>query len=110
MRGCPWRWWLTGFAVLTSGSGSRWRLRLLPTSVFPKEDSGALSRLIARLVKTPEAVSRIAARSQEVALRDFSFDRMMERWVATLRQLHEQSLGEVIGQRTKSWSASRPGS
>jgi len=83
---------LAGCAVLTTGSGGAMEIATaadLP--LFPKEDSVALSRLIARLVKHPEEVSRIAARGQEVALRDFSFDRMMERWMATLRQLHAGS-------------------
>ena len=76
--------------------------------LFPKEDSAALSRLLVRLVADKEEVSRIAARGQEIALRDFSFDRMMQRWMTTLQELHERTLGKGAERRAASWSASRP--
>ena len=100
---------LAGCAVLTTGSGGALEIATaadLP--LFPKEDSAALSRLLVRLVADKEEVSRIAARGQEIALRDFSFDRMMERWITTLRQLHERALGEGPGRRAALSSASRP--
>jgi glycosyltransferase involved in cell wall biosynthesis len=90
-------------AVLTTGSGGALEIATpadLP--LFPKGDSVALSRLLARLVTHPEEVSRIAARGQEVALRDFSFDRMMKRWMTTLRQLHERTLARGAGWRAES--------
>jgi len=94
---------LAGCAVLTTGSGGALEIATpadLP--LFPKGDSVALSRLLARLVTHPEEVSRIAARGQEVALRDFSFDRRMKRWMTTLRQLHERTLsGGPNGIRTR---------
>jgi len=100
---------LAGCAVLTTGSGGAMEIATaadLP--LFPKEDAVALSRLLARLVTHPEEVSRIAARGQEIALRDFSFDRMMERWETTLRRLHERALREGAAQRAEACSASRP--
>lgn len=98
---------LAGCAVLTTGSGGAMEVATaarLP--LFPKEDSVALSRLLARLVTHSEEVYRIAAHGQEAALRDFSFDRMMERWIATLRQLHESARREGVGRRAD-WSAPR---
>ena len=91
---------LAGCAVLTTGSeGALAIATAADLPLFPKEDSAALSRLLVRLVADKEEVSRIAARGQEIALRDFSFDRMMERWITTLRQLHERTLGEGPGRR-----------
>jgi hypothetical protein len=77
---------------VTTGSGGAMEVATaarLP--LFAKEDSQGLGRLLARLVADPGEVWRLAAFGQEVALRDFSFDRMMDRWVTTLRQLHESS-------------------
>ena len=99
---------LAGCAVVTTGSGGAMEVATparLP--LFPKEDSVALGRLLAGLVTHPEEVSRIAAHGQEVALRDFSFDRMMERWSATLRWLHESALREEAGRRADSGPAAQ---
>jgi len=81
---------LAGCAVLTTGSGGAMEIAALADlPLFPKDDPTALSRLLTQLVNDRSEVSRIASRGQEVALREFSFDRMMERWTTTLRRLHE---------------------
>jgi spore coat protein SA len=80
---------LAGCAVVTTGSGGAMEVATaagLP--LFPKDDGLALSRILASLATRPDEVARLAARGQEVALRDFGFDTMMARWTATLRRLH----------------------
>ena len=97
---------LAGCAVITTGSGGAMEVATaadLP--LFPKEDAVALGRLIDRLVEDPAEVSRIAAHGQSIALRDFSFDRMMDRWTATLRRLHAQSPGAETGRSVAPASA-----
>jgi glycogen(starch) synthase len=92
---------LGGCAVVTTGSGGAMEVATAASlPLFPKEDSVALSGLLDRLVTHPDEVARIAAHGQEVALRDFSFDRMMERWSTTLHRLHESTLRERAGRRT----------
>jgi glycosyltransferase involved in cell wall biosynthesis len=79
---------LAGCAVLTTGSGGAETVAVaaeLPR--FPKGGSEDLGRLLAFLASDPEEVSRLAARGQLVALEEFSFDRMMERWIATLERI-----------------------
>jgi glycosyltransferase involved in cell wall biosynthesis len=80
---------LAGCAVVTTGSGGAMEVATaadLP--LFPKGDAGALSRLLETMAAHPEKVHELAARGQAAALRDFSFDRMMERWLVTLRRIH----------------------
>jgi len=62
--------------------------------------------MLTRFVTHPDEVARIAAHGQEVALRDFSFERMMERWIASLRQLHESALREGSGRVGRTQDAS----
>ena len=79
---------LAGCAVVTTGSGGAMEVATaadLP--LFPKGDAAALSRILASMVTHPEQVREIALRGQNVAVRDFSFDRMMERWLATLGRI-----------------------
>lgn len=63
---------------------------------FLKNDYSAPSQLLTRLVTESSEVSRIEVRGQHVALREFSFDRMMERWTNTLRQLHENKVAPHV--------------
>lgn len=80
---------LAGCAVLTTGSGGAMEIATLAElPLFPKNDSLALGRLITQLVTHREQVPEIGSRGQKVALREFSFDKMMERWSTTLQQLH----------------------
>jgi glycogen synthase len=84
---------LAGCAVVTTGSGGAMEVATaaeLP--LFPKEDAVALSRIVVRLASEPDEVARIAARGQSSAMSDFTLDRMMERWLATLQRLHDGSL------------------
>lgn len=79
---------LAGCAVLTTGSGGAMEIATLADlPLFPKDDARALSRLLAQLVTHREQVPRIAVRGQQIALQEFSFDRMIERWSATLQRL-----------------------
>jgi glycosyltransferase involved in cell wall biosynthesis len=79
---------LAGCAVVTTGSGGAMEVATaadLP--LFPKGDAAALSRILAFMAAHPEQVREVASRGQNVAVRDFSFDRMMERWLATLGRI-----------------------
>lgn len=79
---------LAGCAVLTAGSGGAMEIAALADlPLFPKNDSVALGTLLTQLLAHRSEVSRIASRGQQVALREFSFDRMMQRWTITLRRL-----------------------
>ena len=81
---------LAGCAVVTTGSGGAMEIaELADLPLFPNNDPVALSKLLTRLVTDRSEVTRVAARGQEVALREFGFNRMIERWIATLRRLHE---------------------
>jgi glycosyltransferase involved in cell wall biosynthesis len=83
---------LAGCAVVTTGSGGAMEIATaadLP--LFPKGDSAALARILTRLVTDRAEVTRIATCGQDVAVREFSLDRMLERWMATLRRLHEHA-------------------
>jgi glycosyltransferase involved in cell wall biosynthesis len=83
---------LAGCAVITTGSGGAMEVAApaaLP--LFPKNDATLLSELLTRLVADRRQVAEIALRGQQVALREFSFDRMMDRFQATLRRLHEST-------------------
>jgi glycosyltransferase involved in cell wall biosynthesis len=76
-----------GCAVIATGSGGAIEIADLP--IFPKDHPVALSRLIAKLVRDPELVSQIAERGQNVVLRKFTFERMMEDFCNTFRALSE---------------------
>ncbi len=79
-----------GCAVVTTGSGGAIEIAdLADLPIFPKDHPVALSRLIARLVRNPEAVSEIAKRGQDMVLRKFTFERMMQNFCNTLRALCE---------------------
>ena len=80
---------LSGCAVVTTGSGRAMEIAALADlPLFPKNDSLALSQILTQLVTHRERVPEIASRGQKVALQEFTFDKMMERWSATLQRLH----------------------
>jgi glycogen synthase len=80
-----------GCAVITTGSGGAIEIAdLADLPIFPKDHPIALSRLIAKLVRNPEAVSQIAKRGQDVVLRKFTFERMMNDFCNTFHALCEQ--------------------
>ncbi len=80
-----------GCAVITTGSGGAIEIAdLADLPLFPKDHPVALSRLIAKLTKDPELVYQIGRRGQEVALREFTFARMVERYCETLQRLCER--------------------
>ena len=80
---------LSGCAVVTTGSGGAMEIAALADlPLFPKNDSLALSQILTQLVTHRERVPEIASRGQKVALQEFTFDKMMERWSATLQRLH----------------------
>jgi glycosyltransferase involved in cell wall biosynthesis len=84
---------MAGCAVLTTGSGGALEIALaadLPR--FPPEDAAALRGLMARMVTDRTGLDRLAARAQEVALREFSFSRMLEKWNAALARVVEDPM------------------
>ena len=88
---------MAGCAVLTTGSGGALEIALaadLPR--FPAGDAGTLSRLVARLVTDRAELQRLAARAQEVAIQEFSFSRMIEKWNAALERVVESRKSSVV--------------
>lgn len=55
----------------------------------------ALSRILEEIITNRQALGRIAKRGQDVALREFTFDRMVQRFFDTLQML----CGERKGNR-----------
>ena len=101
---------LAGCAVATTGSGGAMEVATaaeLP--LFEKEDAVALSRIVARFVGQPDEVARVAARGQRAALSDFSFDHMMQRWLATLQRLHHTALHGHRGAGHRRYRGGPPG-
>ena len=79
---------LAGCAVVTTGSGGAMEIAsAADLPLFPKDDSVALSRLLAKLVMERQEVLNIASRGQAVALRMFSFERMIGEWVRVFEDL-----------------------
>jgi len=77
-----------GCAVITTGSGGAIEIAdMADLRIFPKDHPVALSRLIARLVLDRELVFQTAMRGQQVALRNFTFARMMADLIQTFRAL-----------------------
>jgi glycosyltransferase involved in cell wall biosynthesis len=84
---------LAGCAVVTTGSGGAMEVaRAADLPLFPKGDAAALSQVLAFMVAHREKVREVASRGQQAALRNFTFDRMMERWLATLGRIHDDAL------------------
>jgi glycogen(starch) synthase len=81
---------LSGCAVVTTGSGGAVEIaRLADLPLFPKGDALCLSRILEDLIGDRQALERIARRGQEVATREFSADRMLQRFSQTFEKLHE---------------------
>lgn len=79
---------LTGCTVVSTGSGGAGEIAALSDQPrFPPEDPPALSRLMVRLIEDRSEVYRLAARGQQVAVKDFSLDQMLERWISTLHRV-----------------------
>lgn len=92
---------LAGCAVVTTGSGGAMEVaREADLPLFPKGDAVALSRVLAFMVAHPEEVLKVASRGQQAALRDFTFDRMMERWLATLGRIQQGAREGGPGRRS----------
>jgi glycogen(starch) synthase len=82
---------LSGCAVITTGSGGAMEIATqaaLP--LFPKDDPGALSQLLVRLVGDRSLVREIADHGQRVALDNFTSDRMMEQIQAMLLRITDE--------------------
>lgn len=79
---------LAGCAVITTGSGGAMEIASAANlPLFPKDDSVALSRLLARLANDRSEVLTIASRGQAVALQMFSFERMIGEWMRVFEDL-----------------------
>jgi len=86
---------LAGCAVITTGSGGAIEVATAANlPLFRKGDATALSKILEIMVAHPEEVLDVASRGQAAALRDFTFDHMMERWLATLDRIRGESLSE----------------
>lgn len=78
----------SGCAVITTGSGGAAEIAdRADLPIFPKDHPLALSRLLIKLVQNRELTYRIGRRGQEVAIREFSFERMAENLSNTFRRL-----------------------
>jgi glycosyltransferase involved in cell wall biosynthesis len=74
-----------GCAVITTGSGGAIELaEAAGLPIFPKDDAGSLSTLIAQLESDRAAAFAIAERGQQVVLERFTLARMNERIAALL--------------------------
>lgn len=83
---------LAGCAVITTGSGGAIEIaNLADLPVISKGDSLGLAKKLESLLDQPGTLRQVAERGQTIALREFSLDRMMERWQDTLLQLCRQS-------------------
>jgi glycosyltransferase involved in cell wall biosynthesis len=87
---------LSGCAVVTTGSGGAREvadMAQLPT--FPANDAASLAGWLGRFLRDAGEVHRIAAHGQQVALRHFGFDRMVDRFVESLATLHAEHARRV---------------
>jgi glycogen synthase len=79
---------LSGCAVVTTGSGGAMEIaRLANLPLFPQGDAVALGQVLERLISDRRRLQQIAREGQEVALREFSSDRMVDRFCATFQKL-----------------------
>jgi glycosyltransferase involved in cell wall biosynthesis len=84
---------LAGCAVVTTGSGGAEEIaRLAELPRFAKNDHVALGEILAHLADTPSELSAIAQRGQQVALREFDFARMLDRWTATIERVWREGV------------------
>jgi glycosyltransferase involved in cell wall biosynthesis len=85
---------LAGCAVVTTGAGGAREIAEraeLPT--FPVHDATSLADRLSRLVADRGELHRIAVRGQRIALDEFSRERMLARFEASLRRLTETAPG-----------------
>lgn len=88
---------LSGCAVVTTGSGGAMEIaELADLPLFPKGDAPALTRILEDLVHNRDTLDRIARRGQEIALREFSSDRMRERLCTTFEKICGRDKGTII--------------
>jgi glycogen synthase len=79
---------LAGCAVVTTGSGGAIEIaRVSDLPLFPKNDAPALCRMLGRFLLDRSELLRTASHGQKIALQEFTFDRMMERWTRTLQRI-----------------------
>jgi glycosyltransferase involved in cell wall biosynthesis len=106
---------LSGCAVVTSGSGGAIEIaKPAGLPVFPKADAPALSRILERLIADRPALAKLAKRGQAVALREFTSDRMTDRFVEVFQRLCDRKPGKdfqgdpVGGDRTSAEAVVEP--
>lgn len=81
---------LAGCVVVTTGSGGAMEVATMADlPLFPKDNPRALTQLLTQLVINRSEVPRIATRGQQIALQEFSLDKMMERLTETLRRISD---------------------
>ncbi len=79
---------LSGCAVVSTGSGGAMDVvEAADLPLFPKGDSAALRTILRSFIAGPDQVAVLARRGQRVALDQFSFARMMEKWTHLLARL-----------------------
>ena len=105
---------LAGCAVVTTGSGGAMEIAsAADLPLFPKDDSVSLSRLLVRLATDRQEILNIASRGQTVALRMFSFERMIGEWIRVFEDLGRQGCQtdihkELSGKELVSSQVTRP--
>ncbi len=88
-----------GCAVLTTGSGGAIEIAdRADLPIFPKEHPLALGRLIARVAADRRFVADVARRGQEVALREFTFERMVRSFCKTLETVANTRRADFQGE------------
>jgi glycosyltransferase involved in cell wall biosynthesis len=97
---------LAGCAVVTTGSGGAIEIaELADLPVISKGNSLELASKLEGLLEQPETLRKLAEHGQTIALREFSLDRMIERWQATLLRLCQQC-HESMRKTDFAWKAS----
>jgi glycosyltransferase involved in cell wall biosynthesis len=82
---------LSGCAVVTTGSGGAAEIaRSADLPLFKKGDALALARILERLIDNPRELDRIASHGQDVAVREYSSARMIERFCHLVESLNEK--------------------
>ena len=81
---------LSGCAVVTTGSGGAAEIaRRADLPLFEKDDGAALTRILEQLIDNRHELERIAVHGQDVAVREYSSARMIERFCRLVENLHE---------------------
>ncbi|MDT7041521.1 glycosyltransferase [Candidatus Nitronereus thalassa] len=79
---------LAGCAVVTTGSGGAMEIaKLANLPLFSKGDSRALRDILEKFVLDRKSLHEVALEGQAVAIKEFSLDRMIERWSTTLYRI-----------------------